>query len=51
MPDRYLVAGRDDARGVVQPLKITDLAVLHQRDDQAGGPGSGGAARTMQVVL
>jgi hypothetical protein len=26
---RYLVAGRGDARGLVQPLKVADLAALH----------------------
>jgi hypothetical protein len=51
MAGRYLVAGRGDARGVVQPLKVADLAALHQRDDHAGGPGAGRTARAVQVVL
>ena len=51
MPGRYLVAGRGDARRVVQPLKFTDLAVLHQRDDHAGGSGPGRAAGAVQVIL
>ena len=51
MPGRYLVAGRGDARGIVQPLKLTDLAALHQRDDQAGGPRPGRSAGAVQVVL
>ena len=51
MADRYLVAGCGDARGVVQPLKVADLAALHQRDDHAGGPSPGRAARAVQVVL
>jgi hypothetical protein len=29
MAGRYFVAGRGDARGVVQPLKVADLAALH----------------------
>jgi hypothetical protein len=44
MPGCYLVAGRGDARGVVQPLNLTDLAAFCQRDDQPGRPGSGRAA-------
>ena len=43
MPGRYLVGGRGDARGVVQPPEFTDLAAIHQRDDQAGSPSPGGA--------
>ena len=46
-----LIAGRGDARCVVQPLKFTDLAAFHQRDDHAGLPGPGRAARAVQVVL
>src|ERR1019366_4439264 len=51
VPGRDLVAGRGHARRVVQPLEFTDLAALHQRDDHAGGPGAGRAARAVQVVL
>jgi hypothetical protein len=29
MAGRHLVAGRGDARGVVQPLKVADLAAFH----------------------
>ena len=51
MAGRYLVAGRRDARGVVQPLKVADLAALNQRDDHAGGAGPGRTAGAVQVVL
>src|SRR5580704_14814990 len=51
MSGRYLVAGRGDPGRVVQPLKLTDLAAFHQRDDHAGLPGPGRAARAVQVVL
>jgi len=51
MAGRYLVAGRGDARGVVQPLKVADLAVLHQRDDHACGASPGRTTRAVQVVL
>ncbi len=51
MPGCYLVAGRGDAGRVVQPLEVADLPVLGERDDQARGPGSGRAARAVQIVL
>jgi hypothetical protein len=35
MPGRYLVSGCGDTRHLVQPLKIADLPVLGERDDQA----------------
>ena len=44
MAGRYLVAGRGDARGVVQPLKVADLAALYERDDHAGGSSPGRTA-------
>src|SRR6202011_750486 len=51
MSGRSLIAGRGDARRVVQPLEVTDLAALHQRDNHAGGPGPGRAAGAVQVIL
>jgi len=48
---RDLIAGRGNTRRVVQPLKITDLTAFHQRDDHAGRPGPGRAARAVQVIL
>ena len=51
MPGRDFVAGGGDARRVVQPPELAELAALHQRDDHAGGAGPCRPARTVQIVL
>ena len=51
MAGRHLVLAGDHAGRGVQLLDLAHLGPLGQRDDPAGGPGPGGAARTVQVVL